>query len=84
MTSTQQLREQLADYNEVGQLYLAVGLGAVFVGWFFVPIVSVVAIYCGIKLITEDHSRIVGGILVGMGLFGVMLLVLEIAGVSDQ
>lgn len=70
-----QLRGKLAAYNEEGQLYIAVGSLAAIVGW-RVPVLSVVAIVCGHRLLSGEDHRLVGAAITGFGVLAFLRLVL--------
>jgi hypothetical protein len=70
-----QLRRKLAAYNEDGQLYIGVGGLTAILGW-FLPVLSVVAILCGHKLLSGDRHRLVGAAIAGFGVLAFLRLVL--------
>lgn len=77
MTDTQGLRRTLAAYNENGELYVVVGL-VTGVAAYSVPILSLVAIVCGHRLLTGDNfrlvHRLVGALIGGLGVIALLRL----------
>jgi len=70
-----QLRRRLAAYNEEGQLYLGIGGFTAVAGW-LVPVLSVLAIVCGHRLLSGDHHRLAGAAIAGFGVLAFLRLVL--------
>lgn len=81
MSQVDRIRKGVAKRNEVGQLYVVFGIVGMFLS-ILVPILAVVPIYCGYKLIRVGQNRAAGGALIGVGLFMLVLFVLELAAVS--
>jgi hypothetical protein len=80
MADTRQLRQTLAAYNEEGQLYIVVGGLAAVVGW-FVPLLSVVAVLCGHRLLSGERHRLVGATIMGFGVLALLDVLLRMAAV---
>lgn len=80
MGTNETLRERLAAYNEVGQLYVVAGIitGAVAL---FVPIIGLIPLYCGYRLFRADHSRFAGVVIGGVGLVILLDLALSMLAV---
>ena len=81
MSQVDRIRAGVAKRNEVGQLYVLFGILGMFLS-ILVPIVAVVPVYCGYKLIAAGQNRAAGGALIGVGLFMLVLFILELAAVS--
>lgn len=79
MADTHQLRRKLATYNEDGQLYLGVGSLTAILGW-PVPILSVVAIVCGHRLLSGEDHRLAGATIAGFGVLAFLRLVFMMVG----
>ena len=69
------LRQRLAAHNDEGQLYLGFGSLTAVAGW-LVPVLSVVAIVCGHRLLSGDHHRLAGAAIAGFGVLAFLRLVL--------
>jgi hypothetical protein len=80
MADTQQLRQTLAAYNEEGQLYLGVGIVTAVAAW-VVPVLSVVAIFCGHRLLSGGHHRLAGAAIAGFGTMALLRLLLMMTAV---
>ncbi len=80
MNQVDRIRAGVAKRNEVGQLYVMFGIIGMFLS-IWVPILAVVPIYCGYKLIGAGQNRAAGGALIGAGLFMLVLFILELAAV---
>jgi len=80
MTDTRQLRQTVAAYNENGGLYAALGVATAFAAW-VVPILSLVAIVCGRKLLSGESHRLLGAFVVGLGGLALLRLLWMMAAV---
>lgn len=72
MSGSPPLRERLAEHDEEGHLSLGVGAGAAALGWALVPVLGLVAVGCGYRLVSRDQYRLPG---VFIGVLGGLVLV---------
>ncbi len=66
---------RIASYNEDGTLYLVFGSISALVALIIIPLVGLIAVFCGYKLYAQGHNTTVGVIL---ALLGVVALVLPL------
>lgn len=79
MNRTRELRNRLAHHNEEGQLYVLLGVVSALVGWILVPILGLVAVACGYKLLVGDHYRLIGALVAVVGVVTLLDLLLMMA-----
>jgi len=74
------VRDRLAAYNEEGQLYLGVGAVTAVLGW-LVPLLSLVAMFCGHKLLQGERHRLLGAAVLGFGVLAFLRLLVRMLAV---
>jgi|GEM_PF-2465633 len=73
--SDQSLTGRIASYHEDGTLYLVFGSISAVIALLVIPLVGLIAVFCGYKLYAQDHNTTVGLLL---ALFGVIALILPL------
>lgn len=80
MTETRGPRRTLREWNENGRLYLWGGAISAVISWLLVPLFGLLAVFCGVKLYSEEARTTSAALIAGLGGIGfvswIVLLVL--------
>ena len=68
--SQRSLRDTVQAWNQDGRLYVVVGLISAILSVVFIPLVGLVAVFCGYKLYDTQQKTILSILLAGLGGFG--------------
>jgi hypothetical protein len=64
------LRETVQAWNEEGSLYVVVGLISAILSLVFIPLLGLVAVYCGYKLYETQQKTVLSILMAALGGFG--------------
>ncbi|QSG01838.1 hypothetical protein [Natranaeroarchaeum sulfidigenes] len=72
MSLSQDLLRRLRALNESGNLYLFLGGLTAFLSWVFMPLLGLIAGFCGIELYRKKGLPITGIVIGGIGITAVL------------
>jgi hypothetical protein len=67
--SQKSLKNTVQAWNEEGGLYVVVGLVAAILSLVFIPLIGLVAVYCGYKLYDTQQKTVLSILMAGLGGF---------------
>jgi len=69
------LRDTVQAWNEDGRLYVVVGLISAILSLVFLPLLGLMAVYCGYKLYDTQQKTVLSILIAALGGFGFLLWV---------